>query len=203
MKRFIPLLLQDLGSRISGFACAHVLIYTKVIRKVGGRWFIFALLLLSTAASWAEEGNEEQQQRTEAEEAVNTGEDADDEAVPENNANNLRAPHPDIMDTTAAEEFEEYKQAIIIALNKITAKSQELAISASNSKYFGNIEIKVHKCLKITDPYNPDNRILISVIENKIDEDPVVIFQGWIFSSTVSLFTLEHPVYEIFAKDCR
>lgn len=96
----------------------------------------------------------------------------------------------------------ESKTAQIIALNKITAKSQEIKLNKGESKYFGNIEIKVHKCIKNPDPYEPDNKILLTITEYKIDEDPAIIFQGWLFSSNLSISTLEHPVYEIFAKNC-
>lgn len=96
----------------------------------------------------------------------------------------------------------EHKKAKIIALNKITAKSQEMILNVGEAKYFGNIEIKLQKCLKIPNPYKPDNKILLTVIENKTDEDPTVIFQGWMMSSNISISTFEHPVYEIFAKDC-
>jgi hypothetical protein len=94
------------------------------------------------------------------------------------------------------------KTAKIIALNKITAKSQELVFKLGEAKYFGNIEIKIHKCLKNHNPYSPYSAILLTVVESKTDEDPMAVFQGWLVSSNASISTLEHPIYEIFAKDC-
>jgi len=87
-------------------------------------------------------------------------------------------------------------------LNKITAKSQELVFKLGEAKYFGNIEIKIHKCLKNHNPYSPYSAILLTVVESKTDEDPMAVFQGWLVSSNASISTLEHPIYEIFAKDC-
>ncbi len=93
-------------------------------------------------------------------------------------------------------------KAKVIALNKTTAKSSEITLKVGDAQYFGNVEIKIHKCSKSLDPYSPDNKILLTITEHKIDEDPLIIFQGWMMSSNISVSTLEHPVYEIFAKEC-
>lgn len=95
-----------------------------------------------------------------------------------------------------------FPKATLIALNKVTAKSEKLTIDLKKPVFFGNIQITVHKCWKSSDLYNKENRILISVEENKIDADPEMIFQGWIFSSSPSISSLLHPVYEIIAVDC-
>jgi hypothetical protein len=90
----------------------------------------------------------------------------------------------------------------IIALNKVTAKSKELSLKLNEPQYFGNIQIELHKCLKNPDPYNEDNYMLLTITEHKIDDDLIVIFQGWLISSSLSISTFEHPIYEIFAKNC-
>jgi hypothetical protein len=90
----------------------------------------------------------------------------------------------------------------IIALNKITATSKELLLKINEPQYFGNIQIKLHKCLKNLDPYNEDNYMLLTVIEHIIDEDSKLIFQGWMSSSSISLSTFEHLIYELFANNC-
>ncbi|HJD56318.1 MAG TPA: DUF2155 domain-containing protein [Rickettsia endosymbiont of Pyrocoelia pectoralis] len=99
-------------------------------------------------------------------------------------------------------ELKIYPNCKIIALNKITAASEEIKFKAGEEKYFGNIKIKIHKCIKNLDPYNEDNYILMTVTEYKIDEDPKLLFQGWMTSGSISLSTFEHPIYEIFAKEC-
>ena len=99
-------------------------------------------------------------------------------------------------------EFKNYTNGKIIALNKITATSEKINFKVGEEKYFGNIKIKLHKCIKNLDPYNEDNYLLVTITEYKIDEDPNLLFQGWLISSSISLSTFEHPIYEIFAKDC-
>lgn len=99
-------------------------------------------------------------------------------------------------------ELKTYNMGKIIVLNKITATSKELTLKLGEPQYFGNIQIQLHKCVKNLDPYNEDNYILLSVTEHKIDEDPMLIFQGWLFSSSISVSGLMHPIYEIFAQNC-
>lgn len=96
-----------------------------------------------------------------------------------------------------------YDSAKIIALNKITANSEEIILKIGKTSYFHNAEIKLNKCWKSPDQYMPNNQILLDVVENKADEDAKSIFHGWLISSQPSLSTLEHPVYEIMAVECR
>lgn len=99
-------------------------------------------------------------------------------------------------------ELKSYDNGKIIVLNKITATSKELNLKIGKSQYFGNIQITLHKCTKNLDPYNEDNYMLFTVTEHKIDEDPMLIFQGWLLSSSISISSLEHPIYEIFSQVC-
>ena len=98
--------------------------------------------------------------------------------------------------------LENYQKAKLVILNKITAKSEEVEFELEKIRFFGNLSLKIHRCVKDLNPYKPDNFILLTVIENKIDDDPITIFHGWILSSNPSISTLQHPVYEVIAKDC-
>lgn len=100
------------------------------------------------------------------------------------------------------EAFSYKKNAKIIILNKITAKSEAVEFKLGAAKSFGNISIEVHKCAKNTDPLKSSNLILITVFDNKIDNDKLLVFHGWMDSSNLSISTLEHPVYEVIPMDC-
>lgn len=133
------------------------------------------------------------------EETVDTGEG--ETATHELNNNE----HQNVSSTSKTSDQDNLKafnSAKIIAVNKITAQSKEISLKMGEPQYFGNIEIKAHKCYKDLNPYNPDSKILLTVIEEKVDEEPATLFQGWMMSSNISISTFEHPVYEIFAKDC-
>lgn len=130
----------------------------------------------------------------------------DDEITKELDGLNLENPYNElarILNSNTEEiELKTCTLGKVVALNKITAKSKEILLRINEPQYFGNIQIKLHKCLKNLDPYNEDNYMLLTVVDHKIDEDSKVIFQGWMSSSSISLSTLQHPIYELFANNC-
>ncbi len=93
-------------------------------------------------------------------------------------------------------------KAKLIVLNKITTKSTENILKVGEVTFFGNLSIEVHKCIKATDPYNANNWMLLTIFDNKIEEENLSVFHGWVLSSNPSLSTLEHPVYEVIPLDC-
>lgn len=93
-------------------------------------------------------------------------------------------------------------RAELIILNKITTKSKRTIFTLGEVKFFGNLSIEVHKCIKSTDPFNANNLMLLTIFDNKIDDDNLAVFHGWVISSNPSLSTLEHPVYEVIPVDC-
>jgi len=93
-------------------------------------------------------------------------------------------------------------KAKLIILNKITTKSTEHVLKIGEVKFFGNLSIELHKCIKATDPYNANNWMLLTIFDNKVEEDNLSVFHGWVLSSNPSISTLEHPVYEVIPLDC-
>lgn len=108
----------------------------------------------------------------------------------------------DIKDDIKYENFFIAKKAEIIILNKITAKSKKEIFNLNKKRFFGNLSIEIHQCAKSKDPFYEDNLMLIKVMDNKIDEDNIIIFNGWVTSSNPSLSTVEHSVYEIIPVNC-
>ena len=92
--------------------------------------------------------------------------------------------------------------AKILAINKVTTKHKTIEIKQDESIYFGNITITLHKCNKIQNQYSSDNQIYLSVYEHSVNNDPEKIFQGWIISSSPSLSTIVHPIYQLLAIEC-
>lgn len=102
----------------------------------------------------------------------------------------------------AAEEAVKIGRAEIIILNKITAKSARVKLELGEVRFFGNLSVEVHRCIKNPDPLDNNNFMLLSAFDHKIDDDNASIFHGWMLSSNPSVSTLEHPVYEIFPVNC-
>lgn len=136
------------------------------------------------------------------------------EAAEEFDVNEGEEPTPDVPDPRSISNVFDvmqdapehtgtyYNIAKIVALNKITAKSQEFTIEVGNTAYFGNIAISVQKCYSNNDLYLPTSKIFVSVVENRVDEDPQNIFKGWLISGNIPASVVEHPSYELIAIGC-
>lgn len=109
----------------------------------------------------------------------------------------------ELIESDEAISLRNQKIATLIMLNKITTKTSELDFEMGKVKFFGNLSIEVHKCIEDTDLYKPNYMVLLTVFDNKIDDDPVVVFHGWMVSNNLSISTMEHPVYEIIVSRCR
>ena len=89
------------------------------------------------------------------------------------------------------------------ALDKITAKTSNIDIPLGKKKKFGYLEIYPKKCAQS----NSDNEkgvvayIQVKDLSNKKD-DKVFVFNGWTFSSSVTLRTFDHPVYDLWVTGC-
>ena len=88
--------------------------------------------------------------------------------------------------------------AILIGLDKITAKSSELVVSLDEIKKFGPLEIKILKCGKVK-----INNILEDVAYMQVkdltknENEKVFIFNGWTFASDPSLTPFDHAIYDL------
>ena len=109
-------------------------------------------------------------------ESVTTTEDTENDVfIPLDENHPILNPNDNINDSS---EFKSYTNGKITALNKITATSEEINFKVGEEKYFGNIKIKLHKCIKNLDPYNEDNYLLMTITEYKIDEDLIYSFKA-------------------------
>jgi len=94
-------------------------------------------------------------------------------------------------------------QAILIGLDKITAKSSELIVNLNESKKFGPLEIKILKCGKIKMNNKIDSVAYMQVKDlSKNDNEKVFIFNGWTFASEPSLTPFDHAIYDLQLVNC-
>ena len=102
--------------------------------------------------------------------------------------------------------FENLKssQALIIGLDKITAKTSELLVNLNESKKFGPLEIKILKCKKVRVNNKSDSVAYMQVKDlTKNDNEKVFIFNGWTFASDPSLTPFDHAIYDLQLLSCR
>ena len=94
-------------------------------------------------------------------------------------------------------------QAILIGLDKITAKSKELVVNLNENKRFGPLEIKILKCSKVRLNNKIDTVAYMQVKDlTKNENDRVFIFNGWTFASDPTLTPFDHAIYDLQLIDC-
>tara|TARA_B100000963_G_scaffold344807_1_gene348009 strand:- start:354 stop:857 length:504 start_codon:yes stop_codon:yes gene_type:complete len=95
-------------------------------------------------------------------------------------------------------------QAILIGLDKITAKSSKLVVNLNESKKFGPLEIKILKCGKVKVNNKTDSVAYMQVKDlTKSENEQVFIFNGWTFASDPSLTPFDHAIYDLQLLNCR
>tara|TARA_B100001057_G_C22497905_1_gene812848 strand:+ start:176 stop:679 length:504 start_codon:yes stop_codon:yes gene_type:complete len=95
-------------------------------------------------------------------------------------------------------------QAILIGLDKITAKSSEFIVNLNESKQFGPLEIKILKCGKLKINNRIDSVAYMQVKDlTKNENEQVFIFNGWTFASDPSLTPFDHAIYDLQLLNCR
>ena len=93
--------------------------------------------------------------------------------------------------------------AVLIGLDKITAKSSQLIVNFDEVKKFGPLEIKILKCGKVKVNNRIDDVAYMQVKDlTKNENDKVFIFNGWTFASDPSLTSFDHAIYDLQLLNC-
>ena len=93
--------------------------------------------------------------------------------------------------------------AVLIGLDKITAKSSKIKIRLEEAKKFGPLEIKILKCGKVEVNNKLDDVAYMQVKDlTKGENEKVFIFNGWTFSSDPNLTPFDHAIYDLQLLNC-
>jgi hypothetical protein len=87
-------------------------------------------------------------------------------------------------------------------LDKVTARISEIHAPLGEVVRFGTLEITAYRCLKRPPEEPPESSALMEIREVRAGEGMRVLFRGWMFASSPALSALEHPVYDVWVKDC-
>lgn len=92
--------------------------------------------------------------------------------------------------------------ALLQGLDKVTAQISTIHAPVGETVHFGTLAITVHRCVKHPPEETPESAALMEIDEVREGEAAKVLFKGWMFASSPALNALEHPVYDIWVKDC-
>lgn len=115
---------------------------------------------------------------------------------------NIPPVNQDIVESIGQGNLRSMPYAKIVITNKITTKRQIETFKVGDVKFFGNLSIEINKCINDPNLRDPNNMMLLTIFDNKIDDDKLSVFHGWMISNNLSLSTLEHPVYEVIPIEC-
>jgi hypothetical protein len=96
----------------------------------------------------------------------------------------------------------------IALLNKRNDLVTELKLKTGESRRVGNVVVKLATCertLPWEKPTDTGAFVQVFVEERAKSSDPLAwrkVFSGWLFKNSPSLNAVEHPVYDVWVKDC-
>ena len=88
-------------------------------------------------------------------------------------------------------------------LDKISSKNTLLKLRNGESIIFKDLSIKSLKCKNSEFDDNPEITAYIQVKDlTNENNDEVFVFNGWMFSSSPSIASFDHPVYDVWLVNC-
>jgi len=93
-------------------------------------------------------------------------------------------------------------KVVMQGLDKVTARISTFEISLEEEVAFGTLRIRLRACDRTPPEEPPESAAFLEIIEVRPDERPETLFTGWMFASSPALSALEHPVYDVWVKEC-
>lgn len=93
--------------------------------------------------------------------------------------------------------------AVLRALDKATARVEEIDVQTERPYKFGSIIIMVRSCRVTPIEETPESAAFIEVSEIKPAQGEKPVFKGWMFASSPALSAMEHPVYDLWVMGCK
>ena len=91
----------------------------------------------------------------------------------------------------------------IKVLDKISSKNTLLNLKNGEDIQHKDLTIKSMKCKNSEFDDNPEITAYLQVKDiTKKNKDDVFVFNGWMFSSSPSIASFDHPVYDIWLVNC-
>lgn len=88
-------------------------------------------------------------------------------------------------------------------LDKITGRITTFDVYMDETVQFGALQVTPRVCYSRTDDEAPKTDSFVEVDEITLNRKIQRIFSGWVFKDSPGLNAVEHPVYDIWLKDCK
>lgn len=95
------------------------------------------------------------------------------------------------------------RKIVLRVLNKVTAQSQLLKFKPGETIAFGQLRILGVTCQASAPNSQSDYAALLDITEEMpTGQPPKPLFRGWMYASSPSITSLEHPVYDVTMALC-
>ena len=88
-------------------------------------------------------------------------------------------------------------------LDKVTSRVEIIEIPVGEIFEFDSLQIEIFLCKKRPPEEVPEDFVLLRVYDKISPENSEIIFQGWMISSSPAVTPFEHPIYDVWVKDCK
>lgn len=105
--------------------------------------------------------------------------------------------------TTVMAERISNKVAVLSGLDKITGRIISFDVYLGETVQFGALQVTPRVCYSRPASEEPKTTSFLEVDEITLDRKIRRIFTGWMFADSPGLNAIEHPVYDIWLKDCK
>nr|WP_210309606.1 DUF2155 domain-containing protein [Ochrobactrum sp. Marseille-Q0166] len=88
-------------------------------------------------------------------------------------------------------------------LDKITGRITSFDVYINETVQFGALQVTPKVCYSRTDNEAPRTDGFVEVDEITLDRKIRRIFTGWMFADSPGLNAVEHPIYDVWLKNCK
>ena len=93
--------------------------------------------------------------------------------------------------------------AVFSGLDKITGRIVSFEAAMGETVQFGSLKVTSRACFTRPATEAPQTDTFVEVDEVSANKADKRIFSGWMFAASPGLHGIEHPIYDIWLKDCK
>jgi hypothetical protein len=99
--------------------------------------------------------------------------------------------------------YDDYPKVTVRILDKITADTKTFDLDIGKTVAYGALRIRPQSCKKAPPIEEPESASFLQIWEKMHEGADQWVFSGWMFASSPSLSSMEHPVYDVWVIDCK
>jgi len=93
--------------------------------------------------------------------------------------------------------------AVFSGLDKITGRITSFDVAINETVQFGALQVTPRVCYTRPPTETQNTDAFVQVDEVTLQGEVKRIFSGWMFAASPGLHAVEHPIYDVWLKDCK